>query len=203
MSDKKRSITSPSRSRLPGTGQLRIIGGKWRGRKIHFPDSEGLRPTGDRIRETLFNWLIPDIEDARCLDLFAGSGALTFEALSRGAAQVVCIDSQRRAARQLDETSRLLQCNDAVHIICDSAQHWLEQPTISGPFDVVFLDPPFGANLLTSICLQLQHSGLLSEHALIYLEYGKDQQLIIPNAWQPLKHKSAGGVHYALYRQQP
>src|SRR5690606_3705719 len=126
--------------------QLRIIGGQWRGRKLRFPDVEGLRPTGDRIRETLFNWLAPELPGARCLDLFAGSGSLGLEALSRGAAASWMLERDAHAAGCLRENLQLLAADGGVVQHLDSLTH-LRQGNAEQPFDVIFIDPPFDRNL--------------------------------------------------------
>jgi 16S rRNA (guanine966-N2)-methyltransferase len=179
--------------------QLRIIGGKWRGRKLEFPSVAGLRPTGDRIRETLFNWLAPTIAGARCLDLFAGSGALGLEALSRGAEHTVLLDTNPLVIAQLQRQCVRLGA-DNVTVLQADARQWLERDTDRQAFDLVFLDPPFQANLLEPLSAALNHSGRLSEHALIYLETGREQAYMAPANWQLLKHKSMGQVSFALYQ---
>ncbi|MEJ2612104.1 MAG: 16S rRNA (guanine(966)-N(2))-methyltransferase RsmD [Candidatus Thiodiazotropha sp.] len=175
--------------------QVRIIGGEHRGRRLSFADLPGLRPTGDRIRETLFNWLQPAISGARCLDLFAGSGSLGIEAASRGARKVVMLDTASAVVRQLDENRQLLKL-DQVSIIRADALQWLEQdPT---PFDVVFIDPPFSANLLGPLCQKLSQ-GWLADEARIYLEDEVSRELpSLPQGWQLLQDKVAGQVRYGL-----
>jgi 16S rRNA (guanine966-N2)-methyltransferase len=179
----------------PGN-QLRIIGGRWRGRRLRFPDIEGLRPTPDRVRETLFNWLAPLIEGARCLDLFAGSGALGIEALSRGAAEVVFVERQPLAVRQLRQN--LAQLGQAsAQVIQADALVWLGGQ--SRPFDVVFLDPPFDANRLVPVCAALERGGWLADGARIYLEAARDvRTLELPENWQLTREKTAGQVSYRL-----
>jgi len=176
--------------------QLRIIGGRWRSRRLRFPDVEGLRPTPDRVRETLFNWLAPLIEGARCLDLFAGSGALGIEALSRDAAEVVFVERQPLVVRQLRRN--LAQLGQAsAQVIQADALVWLGGP--SRPFDVVFLDPPFDANLLVPVCAALQRGGWLADGARIYLETMRDAgKLELPENWQLTREKTAGQVSYRL-----
>ncbi|MBT2969810.1 MAG: 16S rRNA (guanine(966)-N(2))-methyltransferase RsmD [gamma proteobacterium symbiont of Ctena orbiculata] len=175
--------------------QVRIIGGRHRGRRLHFPELPGLRPTGDRIRETLFNWLQPYIEGARCLDLFAGSGALGLEAASRGAAQVVMLDTAVAVVRQLAENKRQLDL-DQVQVVRADALQWLEQEAT--PFDIVFLDPPFVDNLLQPLCQRLS-MGWLADGAHIYLEDAVSRNMPpLPEGWEMQKQKSAGQVHYGL-----
>ncbi|MCU7922160.1 MAG: 16S rRNA (guanine(966)-N(2))-methyltransferase RsmD [Candidatus Thiodiazotropha sp. (ex Dulcina madagascariensis)] len=177
------------------TRQVRIIGGVHRGRRLPFVDLPGLRPTGDRIRETLFNWLQPVMDGARCLDLFAGSGALGMEAASRGARKVVMLDSAAAVIRQLEENRRLLRL-DQVSIVRADALQWLEQdPT---PFDVVFLDPPFAGNLLGPLCQRLCQ-GWLADGARIYLEDAVMRAMpVLPSGWELLKEMTAGQVRYGL-----
>jgi 16S rRNA (guanine966-N2)-methyltransferase len=182
---------------MVGSGdQLRIIGGRWRSRRLHFPDVEGLRPTPDRVRETLFNWLAPLIEGARCLDLFAGSGALGIEALSRGAAEVIFIERQPLAARQLRQN--LAQLGEpSAQVIQTDALVWLGGP--SRPFDVIFLDPPFGVDLLVPACKKLEQGDWLADGARIYLETERDAgNLELPENWKLIREKTAGQVSYRL-----
>lgn len=155
----------------------------------------GLRPTGDRIRETLFNWLQPVIEGARCLDLFAGSGALGFEAASRGAGQVVMVELAGSVVRQLERNRDLLGL-EQVNIVRADALQFLEQSATG--FDIVFLDPPFDNNLLDPLCRRLTQ-GWLSDGARIYMEEDLSRQFPpLPDDWQWLKQKTAGQVRYAL-----
>lgn len=177
-------------------GQLRIIAGKWRGRKLQFPDIEHLRPTPDRVRETIFNWLQPYVGDACCLDLFAGSGALGFEALSRGAEHVTMIESQVEAAQQLRSNRQALLAEqaDVKHM---TAQQYLKQ--CQQQFDIVFIDPPYQADLWTEIAQVLVQCRALADNAVIYLECPSNKPLpTLPNNWQLIKDKKAGDVRYCL-----
>jgi len=176
--------------------QLRVIGGQWRSRKLKFPAVPGLRPTPDRVRETLFNWLAPVLNGARCLDLFAGSGALGIEALSRGAAHVVFIDADAQATKTLRENLRLLQ-TDTAEVLTADALCWLQQIP-SDSFDIVFLDPPFGQSCLSPVCQALENGAFLRARAMIYLESERHSPLVFPPAWALLKDKTAGQVHYCL-----
>ncbi len=179
------------------TNHVRIIGGKWRSRKLAFPDAEGLRPTPDRIRETLFNWLQNYVVAEDCLDLFAGSGACGIEALSRQAGQVTFVDSSRAALQALRENLRRLDAIDAT-LLCEDALHWLKSRP-SGRFGIVFMDPPFDDELLESACTLLEDSGVLKTQALIYLESGRPlTQLRLPHNWLLLKSSRGGAVHYGL-----
>ncbi|HEB27986.1 MAG TPA: 16S rRNA (guanine(966)-N(2))-methyltransferase RsmD [Porticoccus sp.] len=196
----KRHHHSTSSSRKEALGQLRIIGGQWRGHKLHFADVEGLRPTGDRVRETLFNWLAPVISGAHCLDLFAGSGALGFEALSRGATHAILVEKDTAATALLKQNSALLRTERAQVIQSDAAQ-WLNTFTPEKPFDVVFLDPPFATDLLQPCCDLLQRPGLLSKNSLVYIETDRHQSPpITPPTWDLFREKAAGQVCYRLYR---
>ena len=184
-----------------GRNQLRIIAGEWRGRKLPFPDGQGLRPTGDRLRETLFNWLSFSIYGSRVLDLFAGSGALGLEALSRGAKQATFLDTHPGVIRQMQENLATLRCDQAEVLQADALK-WL-QHNPGKEFDLVFLDPPFGQEMLITACQQLEEQGWLAESAYIYLEAEKDLQLTqLPTNWQLCKEKQTGQVSCCLYQRQ-
>jgi len=183
-----------------GGNQLRIIGGEWRGRKLTFPDVEGLRPTTDRVRETLFNWLQPVIQGARCLDLFAGSGALGMEALSRGAAVVQFIDRERRAVQSLKENLALLRSTRGEVLQVDALSYLRGE---ARPFDVVFLDPPFRQGLLQPCLEQLCQGGWLAEHGRIYIEVEQEGgEPEMPEGWEMVRRKQAGQVIYGLAAHQ-
>ncbi|MFP1747285.1 16S rRNA (guanine(966)-N(2))-methyltransferase [Lonsdalea quercina] len=178
-------------------GQIRIIGGQWRGRKLPVPHSPGLRPTTDRVRETLFNWLAPVIQQARCLDCFAGSGALALEALSRYATHATLLEAERGIARQLSQNLSLLRAENASVIHTDALQ-WLAQP--GEAFDVVFLDPPFRQGLLDNTVNLLETQGWLADDAWIYIETeAENRTLNLPANWQLHREKVAGQVAYRLY----
>ncbi|MDX1733170.1 MAG: 16S rRNA (guanine(966)-N(2))-methyltransferase RsmD [Halioglobus sp.] len=180
------------------SGQLRIIGGTWRGRKLRFYTGPGLRPTGDRIRETLFNWLSPVIHDARCLDLFAGSGALGLEALSRGAAHCDFVDSSKRAAAQIGAHLQALQASAAGTCHNQAADAFLR--TATGPYDVVFIDPPFESSLAPAACAALVDRALLAPGAMVYLETSAAaERPAVPANWQLHREKTSGGVAFALF----
>jgi 16S rRNA (guanine966-N2)-methyltransferase len=180
----------------PSRNQLRIIGGRLRGRRLSFPDQPGLRPTADRVRETLFNWLAPVIAGARCLDTFAGSGALGFEALSRGAGEVIMLERSATVAERLRSNARDLDAT-AIRVYQADSLAWLEGP--STPFDVVFLDPPFAERLLAPAILRLSAGRWLSRGARIYLEVPAKTGLpALPDDWQLVRDKTAGQVRYGL-----
>lgn len=182
-------------------GELRIIGGQWRGRKLRFPALPGLRPSPDRVRETLFNWLAPEISGARCLDLFAGSGALGLEALSRGAGFCQFLDSAAPAATRIDAHLTLLSCRAAAVQAIDALQ-WLQQKS-GATFNMVFLDPPFRQGLLEECCALLEANGRLAPRAWIYIEAAADEAPpAVPPTWQLHRDKRAGQVAYRLYLRQ-
>ncbi|MGD8407756.1 MAG: 16S rRNA (guanine(966)-N(2))-methyltransferase RsmD [Thiohalophilus sp.] len=178
--------------------QFRIIGGEWRGRKLGFFPVPGLRPTPDRVRETLFNWLAPIIQGARVLDLFAGSGALGFEAASRGASRVTLVDSHPRVVSQLQQNARLLQAEQVT--ICQSeALRYLDRP--GETCDVVFLDPPYQSDVLEECFAKLEDSWLEKE-AWIYFEHDSHKRMpTLPENWQLHRDKEAGQVAYQLARR--
>jgi len=178
--------------------QLRIIGGAWRGRRIHFPDRPGLRPTPDRVRETLFNWLQPGIAGARCLDLFAGSGALGLEALSRGAGEVVFVEADPVIAQALQANVQLLHAEGG-RVENVDALAFLARTAIA--FDVVFLDPPFQSGLLRDCIPRLAASEWIKPGGLIYIEAQKRDTPELPPTWGVLRHKTAGQVGYYLARE--
>ncbi len=190
-----------SRGGKPGPGRLRIIGGQWRGRRLTFTPALGLRPTTDRVRETLFNWLAPAIHGARCLDLFAGSGALGLEALSRGAAHCDFVDNSAPVIRQLGDYLGELDARARATCHCSDAQGYLAQAT--GPWDIVFIDPPFGQNLVEPCCLLLAN-GRLAPEALVYVETGATEPSpALPPHWTCHREKRAGGVDYRLFVVAP
>ncbi|EGV33964.1 methyltransferase [Thiorhodococcus drewsii AZ1] len=178
------------------TNQLRIIGGRHRGRRLPFPDQLGLRPTSDRVRETLFNWVAPIIEGARCLDVFSGSGALGFEAASRGAGEVVMLERAPKVVHQLRCNAETLAL-EAVSVHQADSLEWLEG---SGrPFDLVFLDPPFADDLLESACARLAGNGWLAPGSRVYLESAaKPGFPDLPADWDLVREKTAGQVRYGL-----
>lgn len=178
-------------------GQIRIIGGQWRGRKLPVPHSPGLRPTTDRVRETLFNWLAPVIRGARCLDCFAGSGALGLEALSRYAAHATLLEYERPVAQQLEKNLALLRPESA-EVVNTNALNWLDQP--GTPYDVVFLDPPFRKGILDTTVTLLEQRNWLAPDAWIYIEAeAESAATAVPAGWQLHREKVAGQVAYRLY----
>ena len=175
---------------------LRIIGGTWRGRRLRFPPQEEIRPTPDRVRETLFNWLGPRVPGARCLDLFAGSGALGLEALSRGAAQVTFVERDAVAVREL--RARLAEWG-AVGAQVEHSEALRFLGTLAQTFEIVFLDPPFASDLLTRAGQLLEEQHCLSANALIYVETDAAGGLPpLPETWVVTRTKRAGAVGYHL-----
>ena len=188
----------------PHAGRLRIVAGNWRSRLLDIADVKGLRPTSERIRETLFNWLAPRIVGARCLDLFAGTGALGLEALSRGARSVVFVERSPVAAKQLEKNIDILVGTGSAgaDVVRGDALDYL-QTSPGKPFNIVFLDPPFAGDMLDETCRLLAQGELLAEDALIYLELPRSQQEpSLPDGWQVKKNKTAGNVRYMLVRTE-
>ena len=178
-------------------GQLRIVAGNWRSRLLQIAEVDGLRPTSERIRETLFNWLTPDIRGARCLDLCAGTGALGLEALSRGASETVFVERSPLAVQALQANAESLGATGA-EILNADARDFLAGSD-ARPFDIVFLDPPFKAELHDELCRLLQKKNWLAASARIYIESDKDQpEVNVPEGWRVLKNKTAGNVRYML-----
>ncbi len=178
--------------------KVRIIGGLWRNRKIAFPDLPDLRPTPDRIRETLFNWLAPYIEGACCLDLFAGSGVLGFEALSRGARHVTLVDSNRAVLSALEQTKQLLYADN-----CDIIHGYSPQKMpqlVHAPYDIVFMDPPYRLNLVEPSANWLTLKNYLNERAFVYIESEQAlSELSLPTHWHVYRQRKTANFEYGLY----
>lgn len=204
MNNKLNTQKKSTVNRNNSKGEVRIIAGLWRGRKLPVLTSEGLRPTGDRIKETLFNWLMPYIVDADCLDCFAGSGSLGFEALSRQAKQVTFLELNKQVASQLSKNLQCLKCSSTQgKVINQNSLTFLNQTQNQPHFDIVFIDPPFRFGLAQqSVDLLAQHNWLKAD-GLIYVETEKDCVLQAPTNWHVLKEKITGQVHYRLYQYQP
>ena len=180
--------------------QLRIIGGEWKRRQLPFAPIDDLRPTPDRVRETLFNWLMWDVQNAQILDLCAGSGALSFEALSRGAEQVIMIEPNMQQAQFLKTNLELLKVtNQKAKIKIATAQQAI--PSLKDMFDVVFLDPPYKMNLWEELSLLVD--PLIKPDGLIYVEADQDlSRLTLPAHWQQIKNTKAGSVRAGLYQKK-
>ena len=188
--------------RPASSNTVRLIAGELGGRKIRFPDARGLRPTADRTRETLFNWLLNDIDGSICLDLFAGSGALGFEAVSRGAAHVIMVEASAGVARQLQQNSQLLAVEDRVTVISRKAMSYLSEAEKSGieqPFNIVFIDPPFADGQLDQVMENLFSSNVLADTAKIYVERDLKQEMpVLPENCAVIRDKKAGQVAFSL-----
>ena len=180
-------------------GRLRIVAGIWRSRLLEIADVPGLRPTAERVRETVFNWLTPHLAGARCLDLFAGTGALGLEALSRGAAEALFIEASPVAARMLRKNIATLEAKKAT-VRATDARKYLGKSG-ADQFDIVFLDPPFADELLGDLCKSLAESSILATNALVYIEEDRaTPEVVLPPDWQILKTKSTGNVRYSLVK---
>jgi len=178
--------------------ELRIIGGQWRSRKLAFSPAQGLRPTSDRVRETLFNWLSPVIHGARCLDLFAGSGALGLESLSRGASHCDFVDTSGTALGQISQHLDTLGASRDGSCHPKRAEAFLASTT--GTFDIIFIDPPFGLNLVEPVWQLLRTSSVLAPETWIYLETpANEAPPPVPENWVLHRDKKAGDVAYRLF----
>ena len=193
-------MKAPSGCRPAGPGRLRIIGGNWRSRRLRVALSEDLRPTPDRIRETLFNWLQPWIDGANCLDLFAGSGALGLEALSRGAAHAVLVERDPEVIAALRFNVTELNALGA-EVVAADCMGYLQGTTQS--FDIVFLDPPYRSGLLAACCASLADRGWVRSGGLVYLEAPSGQQPVLPDGWVFVRSRRSGQVGYHLARSGP
>ncbi|EKO3378702.1 16S rRNA (guanine(966)-N(2))-methyltransferase RsmD [Vibrio fluvialis] len=194
----RRRQQNPSQKRAP-SGQVRIISGLWRGRKLPVHDAEGLRPTTDRVKETLFNWLAQDIPHAKCLDLFAGSGGLGFESASRQADKVTMLEMNPQAFAQIKTNIAALKASNIEAVNTDTLAY-LKQP--GQAYDVVFIDPPFRQGLLQETVQLLEQNGWLAANAMIYIESEKELPLTeLPESWQLYREKLAGQVCYRLFER--
>jgi len=182
-----------------GTGELRIIGGDWRSRKLRFPDAGGVRPTPARTRETLFNWLSFHLAGSDCLDLFAGSGALGLEALSRGASSATLVDHTPALAKALRDNLRLLK-SDGGEVVCSDVESYLRQRS-RPPFDIVFMDPPFRQGWLEKLFPLLEKQAWIKPGGWVYVEHESELPTPAgPVCWHLHRQKSAGQVTYSLFR---
>ncbi len=183
------------------TGKVRIIGGQWRSRQLSFPGVDDLRPTPGAVRETLFNWLMPYINGRVCLDLYAGSGALGFEAASRGAASVTLVEKNARATAALRQNQQLLNAQDQLKVTHCAALKFLA--TTNKVYDLIFLDPPFASDELEKACYQIEKRGLIAPLGLVYLEHARKQDLVyLPDRWTALKSTRRGAVQCTLYQAE-
>ena len=192
----------PPHSSKETCSQLRVIGGQWRGRKLDFITADSLRPTPDRVRETLFNWIQAYLPEARCLDLFSGTGALGIEALSRGVNEVTFVELNRTSAQQLTKNLQTLNASPSANVITIDALQWLAAGTHAKdkPFDIIFMDPPFRKDMAEQCCQWLETHNMLSEHAVIYIETEAElAHLTVPDTWHEHRKKTAGQVCYRLF----
>lgn len=200
--NRKTGPTPEARALSGGTGELRIIGGDWRSRKLRFPDAGGVRPSPARTRETLFNWLNFQIAGSDCLDLFAGSGALGLEALSRGAASTTLVDHTPALASALRDNLRLLKSDKGV-VVCQGVESFLtnrQRP----PFDIVFMDPPFRQGWLERLFPLLESGQWIKPGGWVYVEHESERATpTTPAGWMLHRQKTAGQVTYSLYRVNP
>lgn len=181
---------------MSAQSSIRIIGGKWRSRKVSFETKDFLRPTPDRVRETLFNWLSPYIVGTVCLDLFAGSGVLGLEAISRGAGQVYALDSDRGNVTQIEKNKELLEANELM-VLNKNVMEWLQAKPI--PADIIFVDPPYKLNLLHPALHLLENNGWVNPEGFIYFEHDKPiEETSLPAAWAIWRKSKAGNVYYYL-----
>lgn len=188
-----------NQNKLSTQGHVRIIAGEWRGRKIAVPDSEGLRPTTDRIRETVFNWLMPYISGAVCLDACAGTGILGLECLSRGASNVDFVEKDRSVSKRIESNLVSLGGSGVVHNA--SIEQFVGALASNKPvYDIVFVDPPFSAGLQESVCKQLFEKRCLSESALVYIESELQHDFALPESWEIFREKRGSKVKYQLLR---
>lgn len=200
-SPKRRARTAPATTTKRGDypGVVRIIGGAWRGRRLQVPDVAGLRPTPDRVRETVFNWLRPWLAGAHCIDLFAGSGALCLEALSQGAARVVMVEKRPVIAAHLRQAVDLLAAENAEVVEVDAIEH------LAGPveqFDIVFVDPPFQSDLIARSSQMVEQRGWLVSGGFAYIEAPREMTTLpIPDSWELIRSQKAGNVGYHLARR--
>ena len=185
------------------SGEIRIIGGNWRGRRLKVHNKEGLRPTTDRLKETLFNWLMMDIRGAQVLDCFAGAGSLGFEAASRGASHVTCIEKDKQAANQLKSNCQVLNANAQIRVL--QGDFFAKSTNLNQEFDLIFVDPPFHKTFVSRVIPHLINNQLLANNALIYLEQESNGDFeMVDSDWsanfEELKDKKAGQVRAQLFR---
>ena len=179
-------------------GEIRIIGGKWKGKKIYFDLNDDLRPTPDRAKETLFNWLGQDLKKMYCLDLFSGTGALGFEAFSRGAEKVTFVEKNKEYLQKIKnvylEMSEKADCD----IFCAECLEWIQNNNSGTKYDLIFIDPPFNKNLIHNLLAAILEKELLSKNGQIYFEFEKKLDLEIPESLNLKKKKSLGRKSYVL-----
>ena len=185
------------RNNSKNRGKVRITSGEWKNRNLEVPDIDGLRPTSERVRETLFNWLMPSIHKSVCLDLFAGSGSLGFEALSRGARHCTFVEKSKLAFRQIKTTRTILNAMNSEAHNCDAIDFL--SSVHNHNFNLVFLDPPFSDDYLTSSIESIHEYQLVSRGGYIYIEFNKNNDLFdLPDNWSVIRKKIYGNVCFIL-----
>lgn len=198
MRKNQRALSQEKSRKSNNGGFIRLISGQWRGKKLPVKDKQGLRPTTDRTKETLFNWLMHDIRDANCLDCFSGSGSLGFEALSRYAKFCTFLELDKQISTQLQINVDTLKVENTQIIQGDSLHYISQAATLK--YDVVFVDPPFNKGLVQPCLEQLECNGHLTESSLIYVEVESElSTLSVPENWSLLKEKTSGQVRYQLF----
>ena len=179
-------------------GEIRIIGGKWKGKKIYFDLNDDLRPTPDRAKETLFNWLGQDLSEMRCLDLFSGTGALGFEAFSRGAKKVTFVEKNKKYLQKIKKISFEMNEKENFDFFCAECLNWVKANKAKNKYDLIFIDPPFNKNLINDLLFNILEKDLLSEGGRIYFEFEKKLNFVIPKSLSLKKKKSLGKKSYVL-----
>lgn len=198
----KKGLSAAVQEKTRGAGTLRIIGGRWRGRRLPITDAPGLRPTPDRVRETLYNWLQGALVDARVLDLYAGTGALGLEALSRGAAHATFVEREPKVAASLRAALDVLGAGDAVVHVGDARAYLARMPLPGARYDLVLLDPPFAAGGHADLCTLLERNRWLADDAWIYVESpAADGAPALPVTWRAVRALKAGAVMATLARR--
>ena len=179
-------------------GEIRIIGGKWKGKKIYFNLNDDLRPTPDRAKETLFNWLGQDLNEMHCLDLFSGTGALGLEALSRGARKVTFVEKNKDYLQKIKKVYLEMSQKEDCDFYCAECLEWVQNESSKAKYDLIFIDPPFNKNLIDNLLSNILRRELLSESGKIYFEFEKKLDLKIPESLDLKKKKSLGKKSYVL-----
>ena len=179
-------------------GEIRIIGGKWKGKKIYFDLNDDLRPTPDRAKETLFNWLGQDLKKMYCLDLFSGTGALGFEAFSRGAEKVTFVERNKEYLQKIENVYLEMSDKADCDFFCAECLEWIQNNNSRTKYDLIFIDPPFNKNLIHDLLAAILEKELLSKNGQIYFEFEKKLDLEIPESLNLKKKKSLGKKSYVL-----
>jgi 16S rRNA (guanine966-N2)-methyltransferase len=179
-------------------GEIRIIGGKWKGKKIYFNLNDDLRPTPDRAKETLFNWLGQDLNEMHCLDLFSGTGALGLEALSRGAKKVTFVEKNKDYLQKIKKVYLEMSQKEDCDFYCAECLEWVQNKSSKAKYDLIFIDPPFNKNLIDNLLSNILRRKFLSESGKIYFEFEKKLDLKIPESLDLKKKKSLGKKSYVL-----